>query len=286
MKKQAISSQNALSSSQVAALLTPLEAEQQTISLPLGVSTTTNNSALTQFLSAQTPHLTDNHKTKPQQKELSFGAPQLDLALPKGTLQKNTLHTFHPKQWRDQQATLACALSLAIRNQKQTETEQTAHPIFCFLIDDQTQLIEWINKEVTSLNISPKDLILITCKHSDDLLWAIEETMHKAPNSTIVTHFNLLQNIAAQRLKVIAQSQSCTCLLVCNHKIEGPNHAHSNWTVSQAENNENAPLKITLEHKSATADLSEQHHILEWQAKKHRFKTANLKSPQTAPTLH
>lgn len=283
MKKLAISSQNTLSSNQLAALLTPLESGHQTqISLPLDISTTTNN-ALTQFLSTQTPSLTPNHKTEQQQKELSFGAPQLDLALPKGTLQKNTLHTFNPKQWRDQQATLACALSLAIRNQKQTETEQ---PVFCFLIDDQTQLSEWISTEITSLNISPKNLVLITCKHSDDLLWAIEETMHKAPSSTIVTHFNLLQNLAAQRLKVIAQAQSCTCLLVCNHKIEGPNHAHSNWTVSQTETNAEAPLKITLEPKSATADQPPQRYILEWQAEKHRFKTANLKSPQTAPTLH
>ena len=297
MKKQTITSENTLSANQVAALLeTDSSNHYQHISLPSGISKqplaskdgykTTNDAPcpFSQLLVGKTLESTtalqqSTHVTQ----ELSFGAPQLDLRLNKGELAQNTIHTFNPKHWRDQKSALTCAFLLAKRAQNQ-QTKPT--PIFCFLTEEQNHLYEELIDELSKLNIEAQNLIIITSKHTDDQLWAIEETMHKVNGALIVAHFNLLQNIAAQRLKFIAQSQSCPCLLVCNHKIEGPNHAHSNWTISQREPSKEESLKITIQQSPPSPQEDPLQGILEWQANNHRFKFSNLEAGLKTPTLH
>ena len=44
-------------------------------------------------------------------KELNFGAPQIDLSLPSGTLAKDGIHEFNPKHYKDQNTAFKTALS-------------------------------------------------------------------------------------------------------------------------------------------------------------------------------
>ncbi len=231
MKKQVIPTQQQIPAQTVAALLQqPLSRVQTQISVPKGAGCPQADhplhfrsafaSSLKPFHSLVAPSQTPRFET-----ELSFGAPQIDLALEKGTLATNGLHELNPVHWRDQTSAFACALGLISRHQE-------GQPIFCFLQEDQSELIKWLSSDkVDDFNIQREQLVVVTAKHRDDLLWAIEETVHSIPTAAIIAHFPTLENLAAQRLSYLAKDQRVPCLVVCNHKIEGPVHANSQWSV-------------------------------------------------------
>lgn len=223
--------------------------------LDLPVSPTSSNTGLNQ-----------------NKKELNFGVPQIDLSLPSGTLAKNGIHEFNPKHYKDQNTAFKTALSLAAREISPDETK----PIFCFLTEDQTHLIKWLSSsEITTLGLSKDNLIVITGKHTDDLLWAMEETFHSMESVALVAHFTLLSNIAAQRLSFAAKDKQTPCLLICNHKIEGPAHTQSRWSIwseSTTEDEVSFDLeKVGIAINFETDDLKNTKWIMKWQPEKGRF---------------
>lgn len=223
--------------------------------LDLPVSPTSSNTGLNQ-----------------NKKELNFGAPQIDLSLPSGTLAKNGIHEFNPKHYKDQNTAFKTALSLAAREISPDETK----PIFCFLTEDQTHLIKWLSSsEIATLGLSKDNLIVITGKHTDDLLWAMEETFHSMESVALVAHFTLLSNIAAQRLSFAAKDKQTPCLLICNHKIEGPAHTQSRWSIwseSTTEDEVSFDLeKVGIAINFETDDLKNTKWIMKWQPEKGRF---------------
>jgi len=290
MKKQSISHHQKIAPSAVAALL-----EQNHKPLPsalhISVPTQTRSSTpaqlqemsttFTKALNNITPIDFSNHPINdgsPQQSELNFGAPQIDLALPKDTFPVSGLHEFNPKYWRDQIAALTCTIALAVR---QREQQQTTSPIYCFLSKNQTQLIEWVTTYQTSaFHLKPQDLIIITANHSDDLLWAIEETMHATNGSSpIIAHFNLLDNLSAQRLSFLAKTQQSPCFIVCNHKIDGPKHARSQWTIHQhPESKTTVPSFYLTLSQTNNESVSGWH--LKWQQDQQRFAASREKNTQ------
>ena len=285
MKKQAIPTQQQVPAQTVAALLQqPLCPVQTQISVPKGAGcprADQHQDVASAFASSLKPFhsLIGSARTPRLEAELSFGAPQIDLALEKGTLAINGLHEFNPVHWRDQISAFACALGLIRRHQDR-------QPIFCFLQEDQVELIEWLSSnKVDGFNIPREQLVVVTAKHRDDLLWAIEETMHSVPAVAIIAHFPTLENLAAQRLSYLAKEQHVPCLVVCNHKIEGPVHSHSQWSVCRKSDCEQDTTdngfvlhqKVCLRAK----DYGMSWH-LSWQAADNRF-SASL---EQAKTLH
>lgn len=218
-------------------------------------------------------------------KELNFGAPQIDLSLPSGTLAKDGIHEFNPKHYKDQNTTFKTALSLAAREISSEETK----PIFCFLTEDQTHLIKWLSSsEITALGLSKENLIVIIGKHTDDLLWAMEETLHSIECVAMVAHFTLLNNIAAQRLSFIAREKQTPCLLICNHKIEGPNHTHSRWSIWRETTTEDQ-VSFNFEKIGIATNLEENDEnsaswIIKWQPEKGRF-SINLREESSGNTM-
>ncbi len=288
MKKQALTSHTSLAPEQVAALIGQQSAPLAThIEVPHGIAAPDQQnltalfhqslSALQLIGHAEPTEGTDN--TGKREKDLTFGAPQLDLALPAGTLTPYALHEFNPKHWRDQQAAFTSALALLGRRNDQT----TNAPVFCFLTEDQSQLINWLQgPAITALNMEKHNLILITAKHSDDLLWAIEETMHNQEKAHIIAHFNLLAPTAAQRLNILAKQQKATCLMICNHKTQGGAVVHSSWSIQQQTTKGDIPA-ITLEHND---NQSIQSWELSWQVHDHRFRAVSAKTKNTGQTIH
>lgn len=205
-------------------------------------------------------------------KELNFGAPQIDLSLPSGTLAKDGIHEFNPKHYKDQNTAFKTALSLAAREISLEETK----PIFCFLTEDQTHLIKWLSSsEITALGLSKENLIVITGKHTDDILWAMEETFHSMESVALVAHFTLLSNIAAQRLSFTAKDKQTPCLLICNHKIEGPNHTQSRWSIwSETMTEDEVSFdfeKIGIATSLETDDEESPSWKMKWHPEKGRF---------------
>jgi hypothetical protein len=249
------------------------------ITIPTGVSISSSTTEFTNTLkSLELPIATTSSTQLPvrsQQKttELNFGTPQIDLSLPEGTLSKDGIHEFNPKHFRDQDLAFKTALTLAARELSSTQTK----PIFCFLTEDQSNLIKWLSsREITKLGLSKENLIVITAKHTDDLLWAMEETLHTVDAVALVAHFTLLNNISAQRLSFASQSKKIPCLLICNHKIDGPNHTKSKWTVwTEAEEENLQDDKIGLSLSQIKDERQDANWIIKWQAEKGRFTTAS-----------
>lgn len=245
MKNQSIASHQSLNSNDVAALLqdqpTPLVTH---IEISEASKKAGQDNLFIHKLQALNAASTKNHEgAQSLQKELSFGAPQIDLALPTGTLARAGLHELNPKHWRDQQT--AIALALGLLNRQNSNHAGDKSPVFCFLTEDQTELKGWLQSPaINSLNISSQDLVLVTAKHTDDLLWAIEETILANNNALIAAHFTLLAPTAAQRLNFLAKENGAACVVVCNHKSEGQGLAHSSWSVTttpKLEATESAP---------------------------------------------
>jgi len=285
MKKQAIPTQQQVPAQTVAALLQqPLCSVQTQISVPKGAGcprADQQQNVASAFASSLKPFhsLTNSTHTPRFEAELSFGAPQIDLALEKGTLATNGLHELNPVHWRDQISALACALGLISRHQE-------GQPIFCFLQEDQVELIEWLSSnQINGFNIQREQLVVVTAKHRDDLLWAIEETMHSVPSVAIIAHFPTLENLAAQRLSYLAKEQHVPCLVICNHTIEGPVHARSQWSVCRKSDctQDTTDLGLVLHQKLCLQekDYGMSWH-LSWQAADNRF-SASL---EQAKTLH
>ena len=275
MKKQAIPTQQQVPAQTVAALLKqPLSFVQTQISVPKGAGCPrADQHVRSAFASSlQSSHSLVASTYAPRfEAELSFGAPQIDLALEKGTLAAHGLHEFNPVHWRDQISALACALGLIGRHQQ-------GQPIFCFLQEDQAELIEWLSSnKIDDFNIKRAQLVIVTSKHRDDLLWAIEETMHHVPTAAIVGLFPTLENLAAQRLSYLAKNQQVPCFVICNHKIEGPVHAHSQWSVCRKSDcaQHTAERGFVLQQKFCVQekDLGMSWH-LSWQAGDNRFSAA------------
>lgn len=224
-----------------------------------------------------------NSTTPPPLTELNFGAPQIDLSLPKGTLNTNAVHEFNPVHFRDQDLAYKSAIALAARQHKAVNSA----PIFCFLSEDQTNLISWLSGNGPSeFGLNNQDVIVITAKHSDDLLWAMEETMHTTKASALIAHFTLLDNLSAQRLAFASKSSQTPCLLICNHKIEGPKHCHSQWSIHQAQSDDTTILTLT----SSKTNMSGLSWTINWQTDRNRFsamQATNANSENTgASNLH
>lgn len=261
------------------------------ISVPLATNTSKGQelnkmtSAFTEQLSIIKKDVTFNPSQQQQSLELTFGAPQIDLALPKDTLKKAALHEFNPVHWRDQKAALLCAIATMTRHYPHRQNQ----PIFCFFTEDQAELINWLSSsEMNQLNLNTNRLVIITAKHKDDLLWAIEETMHTANGAPIIAHFNLLENIQAQRLAFLATSNHSTCFIVCNHKTEGPCHCQSQWAVrQQSEKTARSSIYLKLTHTAEETDhspatMATMAWTLNWQPTSNRFSATIEKGP----TLH
>jgi|GEM_PF-6341320 len=287
MRKEAEILSHQLAPNAVLSLLDDTSAPLAThITIPSGASvnsSATNNSTMTEFSnSLKSLELTispTSSTQSSQQKatELNFGTPQIDLSLPEGTLSKDGLHEFNPKHFRDQDLAFKTALTLAAREITTSETK----PIFCFLTEDQSNLIKWLSsKEISKLGLTKENLIVITAKHTDDLLWAMEETLHTVDAVALVAHFTLLSNISAQRLSFASQSNKIPCLLICNHKIDGPNHTKSKWTVWNETEEENKGSQILQDGKIGLSlsqiknEIQNANWIIKWQAEKGRFTTS------------
>lgn len=216
--------------------------------------------------------------------DITFGAPQIDLAFPKGALTAAGLHEFNPKHHRDQLATYQTTLALAARQQQ----ANPGTPIFCFITEDQKQLLEWLKSDAAeSVNLAKDDIIIITAKYSDDLLWAIEETLHTTGPAAIIAHFNTLDSLAAQRLAITSRTKGVPGFLVCNHPIEGPIHAETRWTLQQAVSPESQKphsqltanyIKIDPENKQSWA--------IRWNSANNRFSASLISNESSVATLH
>lgn len=287
MRKEAEILSHQLASTDVISLLDKSSAPfANHISIPSGSAIqqdTTEKAQIANFAqSLEALDLTANPTSSTQldnkkETELNFGNPQIDLSLPQGTLSKDGLHEFNPKHFRDQDLAFKTALTLAAREVNSEETK----PIFCFLTEDQTNLINWLSsKEITTLGLSKENLIVITAKHTDDLLWAMEETMHSVKALALVAHFTLLSNISAQRLSFAAKTHKTPCLLICNHKIDGPNHSKSKWTVWTETTNTNCKTSFDQEEQIGLTlsqiqnEKQNSNWTIKWQAEKGRFITA------------
>jgi hypothetical protein len=282
MRKEAEILSHQLAPNTVLSLLDETSAPLAThITIPTGASISssiTDNSTSNEFTkSLKTLELTISPSSSAyssQQKttELNFGTPQIDLSLPQGTLSKDGIHEFNPKHFRDQDLAFKTALTVAAREISSEETK----PIFCFLTEDQTNLIQWLSsREISNLGLSKENLIVITAKHTDDLLWAMEETLHTVDAVALVAHFTLLSNISAQRLSFASKSKKTPCLLICNHKIEGPNHTKSKWTVWSETEEENLQSdKIGLSLSQIKNEKQNASWVIKWQAEKGRFTTS------------
>lgn len=272
------------------------------ITIPAGASTLSSvpNSSVSSIFNKSLESLeTNNAPTsspnefqdqKTNKKELNFGAPQIDLSLPTGTLAKNAIHEFNPKHFRDKDIAFKSTLALAARQIKSTNSK----PIFCFLTEDQTNLIKWLSsKEIAKFGLSQHNLVIITAKHSDDLLWAMEETLHTSKAIALVAHFTLLSNLSAQRLSFASKDTQTPCLLVCNHKIDGPNHCKSKWSISsptnESENNSNDQIDMPESHTVELSLIQTEDSFtsanwnVSWQPERGRFVT-NLKATTTHQT--
>lgn len=267
------------------------------ISIPTGAainldsSETSIASKFTQSLEALDLGKSSTSSNQPINKketELNFGSPQIDLSLPEGTLSKDGLHEFNPKHFKDQDLAFKIALTLAARE----VNSPSSKPIFCFLTEDQTNLINWLSSiEIEKLGLSKENLILITAKHTDDLLWAMEETIHSVEATALVAHFTLLNNISAQRLAFAAKTHKVPYLLICNHKIDGPNHSKSKWTIWSTTENPNCETSFNQE-KQIELTLSQiqneeqnSNWTIKWQAEKGRFVTSK-KETEISATFH
>lgn len=282
MRKEAEILSHQLAPNTVLSLLDETSAPLAThITIPTGASisssiteNTTSNEFSKSLKSLELSISPSSSAYSSQQKttELNFGTPQIDLSLPQGTLSKDGIHEFNPKHFRDQDLAFKTALTVAAREISSEETK----PIFCFLTEDQTNLIKWLSsREISKLGLSKENLIVITAKHTDDLLWAMEETLHTVDAVALVAHFTLLSNISAQRLSFASKSKKTPCLLICNHKIEGPNHTKSKWTVWSETEEENLQSdKIGLTLSQIKNEKQNASWVIKWQAEKGRFTTS------------
>lgn len=296
MKNQPRSASQPLSPATVTALINGANAPLATcIEVPKGVGRLSQKEA-----EAASQHFSSELKLQPagfssapslnaspdQATDFSFGATQIDLALPKGALPVADLHELNPKHHKDQLATLQTALALAARRNLETKT-----PVFCFILEDQKELLTWLQtKANNSLNLASEQLVIITAKYSDDLLWAIEETIFNCPAAAIVSHFSMLDNTAAQRLTFLSRTKGVLTFLICNHRIEGPAHAASNWLVTTLEmspDTEKTALCLTATYIKAAPD-HQQSWGLKWNETTGRFSATSLKQPETnsSHTLH
>ncbi len=282
MRKEAEILSHQLAPNTVLSLLDETSAPLAThIAIPTGASigsSVSDNSISNEFanslksLELSISPTSSTYSSKQKTTELNFGTPQIDLSLPQGTLSKDGIHEFNPKHFRDQDLAFKTALTVAAREITSSETK----PIFCFLTEDQTNLIKWLSsKEIAKLGLTKENLIVITAKHTDDLLWAMEETLHTVDAVALVAHFTLLSNISAQRLSFASQAKKTPCLLICNHKIDGPNHTTSKWTVwSETEEESLQGDKIGLSLSQIKNEKQNASWIIKWQAEKGRFTTA------------
>lgn len=295
MKNQEQQSSQQIAPNTVAAILSQAPSPLAThISIPIGAVNNPEASALyAKSLQQVEPEYTNNtgtnHHVSPINSSLAnltFGAPQIDLTITSGSAAASGLHEFNPRHFRDQDSTFKCALALAARHRN------NATPIFCFLTEDQSSLITWLTSNgASSLNIAKEDLVFVTAKHSDDLLWAMEETMHTQKGATIVAHFTLLDNLSAQRLAFTAKTNELPCLIVCNHPIEGPKHTNSAWSVqalqSESQTSDESLPSIALSLTHTKGDMAGENWTLKWSPKQGRF-TATLsdRNPAKTTTLH
>lgn len=260
--------------------------------VPAGAAT--SNTQLPFMAGANDIRLNDTHANALTKAELTFGAPQIDLALPSGSLISAGLHQFNPRHFRDQTLAVKCALALAARRL----SHDNSAPIFCFVSQDQTELLSWLSEQAaTTLGIENDRLVIVTAKHSDDLLWAIEETMHGAAATAIVAHVPLVDNLCAQRIAFTARTKGVPALIATNHRIGGPDHTASTWSIEQLPadaadlNDSNANNEITARLTAAPQDGDENQRrasnawIMKWRSDRLRF-AAKPCQAEPAATVH
>lgn len=225
---------------------------------------------------AQTPSIDQNqmHVSISSSPELTFGAPQIDLSMPQGALAVNGLHEIHPIHYRDQSIALTFALALAARRKHSGETA----PIFCFLPENETFHDETFSKRgLLALDLSQEDIIIVTAKHSDDLLWAMEETLHNTHASAIIGHVPLLDSLRAQRLNCTAQSAGIPCLIVCNHKSSEVKHSLTSWTIREMgeKNQSTNSLTGSLSLTHCKSQIPNKSWQVKWHPDQKRFAATN-----------
>lgn len=240
----------------------------------------------------ETPTITKSHGTKNRGnglavEELSFGAPQIDLALPRGALATNALHEINPVCHRDQHPALSIALSLAARNLNQRNQDGKSGVILCFLLEDQAKNnIALTRQALASIGVGNDNFVIITAKHKDDLLWAMEEALHEQACSSVVAHLPVIDDPQKQRLSFIAKANNVPTILICNHKSSDTPLGLTTWSVegSEAGDNQITPAKTRLSLTSNQTNLPVMQWSIKWDSDKDKFHAASISAKEIAPT--
>lgn len=281
MKKQSEHLEHSLTPAMIAALLEDTQMETVPIfKIPAGIGRAEEIDDFTTPLKAKKSYLQLVHTLKKANSrtgtatnslnidtqgkaELTFGAPQIDLALPNNSFTSGMLHELTPRHHRDQLTTLQTAFRLAARAKSKAGNK----PLFCFLTEDQKPLLDWLqNHAAEDCGLSQKDIIIMSANYSDDLIWAIEETLHNTQPAAIIAHFNTLNSLSAQRFAYLTKSNAVTGFLVCNHPSQDNIPAETRWTVESMENRTNLTLTRTKSDTDTFVSWS-----LKWNQEQIRF---------------
>lgn len=296
MKQTSIHSQSAHSTTNLASLIEDKASPLATrITVPVAIAAGTAAPQQVEEFNNTLKALNISGANKTKQHDLHFGAPQIDLALISGTLKKSAVHQIYPKHWRDQQTALSAGIAL-LKRQETNNLPSAATPVICFLTEEQSYLLdEHLTRRAAEPHLNSQDLIIITARNSDDLFWALEETMHQIAGAQMIAHFNMIPATRVQRLDYLAANTGNTCLLVSNHKAEAQSEATSSWSIQKIERQQadgqktggKTNLSFNLEylqsrHESGSNQPSNSVWQLTWQSDENRFRAAQLK--QKGPT--
>jgi protein ImuA len=173
------------------------------------------------------------HASKPG--PVSFGAAELDAALPGGGLRRDAVHEVVADDYRDMGAAMGFLAALAARF---AEASPQAPVLWCEGGHAPFDVGALYGPGLAPFGLDPARLIVVSPARAIELLWTMEEALRLGALAAVVGeidgHASALDLTATRRLQLAAEEGGTPVLILTGHHSMGASAATTRWRIAAA----------------------------------------------------
>lgn len=221
---------------------------------------------------------------------VTFGAPEIDTALPGGGLKRGALHEVVAVDYRDMGAALGFAAALAARCMETVD----APVLWCEGGRAPFDVGALYGPGLAAFGLDPKRLILVAPPREVDLLWTMEEALRLGAFAAVIGEIDgrasRLDLTATRRLQLAAEEKGMPAFLLTGHASAGASAAVTRWRVAAAPSSPTVEIKglaemigrprwhVRLERcrGGAQGGMVDREWLVEWDARTRALRDASL----------
>ena len=179
-----------------------------------------------------------------------FGLEEVDRVLPNGALLYAALHEVEAKTHQDLAAASGFCIALVARLLASLKRSRRQTVLWCTRAHEEREFGALYGPGLKTLGLDPEQLLIVSLKNEQDLLWAMEEGLSTPRLAGVIGEVGAAGLTATRRLHLAARKSGVPALLLRRTKDIVPTAARTRWRISGAASTPEARDPKALDPKA------------------------------------